>query len=406
MRSRTRRRRSQANQPEQGLFNEKKGPSKGVAQADTPFFTNVQAQLKDDSVSSPLENEADQIANAMMHQGDAPFFQPQAQLSTPQGEGGQPLASDLRATFEPHLGVDLSKVRLHTNPTAAAKAEQLNAEAFTQGSNIYFNQGEFAPHTPRGRHLLGHELAHVVQQSTTGHKAPAGNLSAAKSGSVQRKIKFQANKERYHLIAETIHKNQWSKQKIKKESERVANEFIPWIKRLIQTGSAASPTFRRTYDALRKHRKTITIRPFIIFSGKGGLARFMRHSLEIHIDYAGIQRENRGIKGTYDELRLVKMIFEELNHALQYLKNPKAYDRIQQKYSQSADRRKLKGSERHDNNPEEIRVEKEKTKVEKEYKQFMKQLPIKVLKLLIRNRRRGLQSLRKRRLRRKPLRKR
>src|SRR5262249_38297722 len=40
----------------------------------------------------------------------------------------------------------------------------IGALALTQGSNLYFAQGQYNPHTSRGRQLLGHELAHVVQQ--------------------------------------------------------------------------------------------------------------------------------------------------------------------------------------------------------------------------------------------------
>jgi hypothetical protein len=51
-------------------------------------------------------------------------------------------------------------VRVHVGPQAAA----VGAVAFTQGSNVYFAPGQYNPQTPQGRKLLGHELAHVVQQ--------------------------------------------------------------------------------------------------------------------------------------------------------------------------------------------------------------------------------------------------
>ncbi|WP_205504338.1 eCIS core domain-containing protein [Rufibacter psychrotolerans] len=60
---------------------------------------------------------------------------------------------------------DFSAVRLHTDAEAAALAEELNALAFTHGQDIYFNQGQYAPHTQAGRQLLVHELTHVMQQS-------------------------------------------------------------------------------------------------------------------------------------------------------------------------------------------------------------------------------------------------
>jgi hypothetical protein len=43
-------------------------------------------------------------------------------------------------------------------------SQQLNARAFTHGSDIYFNRGEYVPESSEGKRLLGHELTHVVQQ--------------------------------------------------------------------------------------------------------------------------------------------------------------------------------------------------------------------------------------------------
>jgi hypothetical protein len=43
-------------------------------------------------------------------------------------------------------------------------AESLNAKAFTLGTDIAFAPNQYSAHTPTGQNLLGHELAHVVQQ--------------------------------------------------------------------------------------------------------------------------------------------------------------------------------------------------------------------------------------------------
>jgi hypothetical protein len=37
--------------------------------------------------------------------------------------------------------------------------------AFTTGQDIFFREGEYRPGTSSGRHLLAHELTHVVQQN-------------------------------------------------------------------------------------------------------------------------------------------------------------------------------------------------------------------------------------------------
>jgi hypothetical protein len=68
----------------------------------------------------------------------------------------------------PHLGFDPLFARLHTGPIAAEAARQLNAEAFTIGSDVFFAAGQFDIASPRGIGLLTHELTHVGQQTRLG----------------------------------------------------------------------------------------------------------------------------------------------------------------------------------------------------------------------------------------------
>jgi Domain of unknown function (DUF4157) len=84
------------------------------------------------------------------------------------GGEGAPMPPDLRRDMEQRFGHDFSAVRLHDNPRAADLAESLSAKAFTVGPHIAFSRGRFAPDTRDGKRLLGHELAHVVQQSRGG----------------------------------------------------------------------------------------------------------------------------------------------------------------------------------------------------------------------------------------------
>ncbi|MFN9371784.1 MAG: DUF4157 domain-containing protein [Planctomycetaceae bacterium] len=88
--------------------------------------------------------------------------------------GGQPLDGPTRATMESRLGHDFSGVRIHTDASAALAAKALGARAFTVGKDIVFSGSRYSPATPSGQRLLGHELAHVVQQSRGGGQAAAG----------------------------------------------------------------------------------------------------------------------------------------------------------------------------------------------------------------------------------------
>jgi outer membrane protein OmpA-like peptidoglycan-associated protein len=80
---------------------------------------------------------------------------------------GQPLDPTARAFFEPRFGHDFSEVRVHTNGKAAQSARALQAQAYTVGQHVVFDDGQYAPQTYSGKRLIAHELTHVVQQNST-----------------------------------------------------------------------------------------------------------------------------------------------------------------------------------------------------------------------------------------------
>ena len=88
--------------------------------------------------------------------------------------GGSPLPAQVLQRMESVFGTDLSGVRVHVGPEAAT----LGALAFTQGDNIHFAPGQYDPHSARGQRLLGHEIAHVVQQRAGRVRNPFGNAFA------------------------------------------------------------------------------------------------------------------------------------------------------------------------------------------------------------------------------------
>jgi len=81
---------------------------------------------------------------------------------------GAPLAPPLRDDMERRFGHSFASVRVHSDSASSASAEEIRAEAYTVGHHIVFRDGRFQPGTDRGRSLLAHELAHVVQQSGEG----------------------------------------------------------------------------------------------------------------------------------------------------------------------------------------------------------------------------------------------
>lgn len=85
---------------------------------------------------------------------------------------GTPLAPETRAFMEPRFGHDFGKVRVHAGGRASDSAGILNASAYTIGSHVVFRGEVPSISTIAGRHLLSHELTHVVQQSRGGEAPP------------------------------------------------------------------------------------------------------------------------------------------------------------------------------------------------------------------------------------------
>lgn len=98
-------------------------------------------------------------ANAASESG----VKPQIQLDR---SGGQPLEEGTRTFMESRFGYDFRQVRTHNDTYAAKNANELNAQAFTSGRDIYFGTNNFQPSTTEGQRLLAHELAHTIQQTS------------------------------------------------------------------------------------------------------------------------------------------------------------------------------------------------------------------------------------------------
>jgi hypothetical protein len=162
----------------------------------------IQRKLSIGSTDDPLEQEADAMADKVLRMPEQPFVQrkcghceeeesvqkkPLASSITPfiqtkGGDGGT--ASDTvtqqiistrgggsnmdrptQSFMESRFGTDFSDVKIHTGDNAVQMSRELNAQAFTVGSDIYFNSGKYNPSSESGKHLLAHELTHTVQQS-------------------------------------------------------------------------------------------------------------------------------------------------------------------------------------------------------------------------------------------------
>ena len=117
-------------------------------------------------VQRAMEEEEEPLqAKAMQRQtnsSNAPTLE--TRLNQSQG-GGSPLPSETRSFMESRFGTDFSQVRIHTDSASVQMNQELSAQAFTHGRDVYFGAGKFDPSSDSGKHLLAHELTHVVQQT-------------------------------------------------------------------------------------------------------------------------------------------------------------------------------------------------------------------------------------------------
>lgn len=163
----------------------------------------LQAKLRINAPGDRHEQEADRVAdqvvagpgvsNAMPRIGRV-FGQPNGQTNAISvdrvlAEPGALLQPALRHDMEQRFGRDFSQVRVHSGSAAEQSARDLDASAYTVGSDVVFGKSRFAPDTGEGRRLIAHELTHVVQQSRDGSTVggrEGGRLAGSDPGLIQR----------------------------------------------------------------------------------------------------------------------------------------------------------------------------------------------------------------------------
>jgi len=104
------------------------------------------------------------VLRASSSAGWSPEIAAPASVDRAVAGSGQPLERWLRQDMENRFGHNFSDVRIHVGAAADRSARDVEAIAYTVGSNIVFGAGHYAPATETGRRLLAHELTHVLQQ--------------------------------------------------------------------------------------------------------------------------------------------------------------------------------------------------------------------------------------------------
>ncbi|PZF73380.1 eCIS core domain-containing protein [Taibaiella soli] len=186
------------------------GPEMDTESLKEPLSSlSIQCKLVVGSADDPLEQEADHMADTVMRMPDlsanqsntvqrkaghseddemaqrrplGSFIQKKEaesrqtagnsvsdRISETKGSGGS-MNESTRSFMEHRFGTDFSNVNIHTGGYAAQLSNDLNAQAFTIGNNIYFNEGRYSPESAEGKHLLAHELTHTLQQTNSANR--------------------------------------------------------------------------------------------------------------------------------------------------------------------------------------------------------------------------------------------
>jgi hypothetical protein len=138
-----------------------------------PKAAKPRTKAAEDSTSKPAPRQSMRAGQRLFARSAAP-----REVRSVLNEPGYSLDATALRDFQSTFGYDFSSVRVHTDERATASAASISARAYTIGRHIVFGRGEYAPGMTTGRLLLGHELAHVVQQSRGG-AAPPGTRNPA-----------------------------------------------------------------------------------------------------------------------------------------------------------------------------------------------------------------------------------
>jgi outer membrane protein OmpA-like peptidoglycan-associated protein len=140
-------------------------------------LSSAPARTRPDPIAPPvpdlhdalaIERDADARADRALTGRGLETASPRRLPQTPRGAfrglgPGRPLPPPLSARLSAALGVDLSGLRLHTGPAAAAQAEAMGARAAIAGRDVLLGDAARDLSRPEALRTLAHEAAHLAQ---------------------------------------------------------------------------------------------------------------------------------------------------------------------------------------------------------------------------------------------------
>lgn len=154
---------------------------------------------------------------------------PPAFSVTASGSGQDDPSDQLKSEMGQSMGSDFSSVQFKTE---SSKATELGAKAFAQGNEVHFAPGQFNPHSTEGKSLVGHELAHVVQQRQ-GRVQPTTQAGGEKIN------------DQFSLESEA---DQWG-------AKAARGESVSQLKTAASAPNGQAPVQRKAFSRLNKNEK-------------------------------------------------------------------------------------------------------------------------------------------------------
>ncbi|CAI2766906.1 eCIS core domain-containing protein [Flavobacterium collinsii] len=135
---------------------------------------------KEETVQSKDKKEEDKAVQKKEQNPDAEINdnELEGKLDHSKG-GGAGLDKKTKGEMESGFGADFSNIKIHTDTNAVQMSQELGAQAFTNGNDVYFNKGKYNPDSREGKHLLAHELTHTIQQTGAVQKSVEPSSTAA-----------------------------------------------------------------------------------------------------------------------------------------------------------------------------------------------------------------------------------
>lgn len=136
---------------------EKKEEDKAVQAKCDNCENEDKVQKKEKEEDTKVQNKVEKSSNEIQDN------KLEEKLNNSKGSGAS-LDKKTKNEMESGFGTDFSNVKIHTDSNATQMSQEIGAQAFTSGNDVYFNKGKYNPDSKDGKHLLAHELTHTVQQ--------------------------------------------------------------------------------------------------------------------------------------------------------------------------------------------------------------------------------------------------